>query len=235
MDILNLQSSLRICEDMLLSDRFNSIFFINAHCFNVAQQNKKYLDIINKSDLLLNDGIGIELACKINGIKVLENMNGTDFIPRLLNLASIKNKKVYLLGAKEYVVNKAKINIVNKFHNINVVGQHSGYFDNKEKELIIDEINDKNVDILILGMGVPMQEIWIEKNKKKLKTVRICIAGGAIIDFLSGTVNRAPMIMRKLKLEWIYRLINEPKRLWRRYLIGNFIFIYYIIKYKKFF
>lgn len=234
-DLVNSHDVLNLCKNMLMYDKFNSIFFVNAHCFNIAQNNMQYINAINNADLLLNDGIGIELACRMNGIRVLENMNGTDFIPKVLNLASCMNKKVYLFGAKESVVEKAKSNIENKLININIVGVHSGYFDDIEEKKIINEINDKKVDILILGMGVPIQEIWATENKSKLRTVKICIAGGAIIDFISGNVKRAPLIMRKLKLEWLYRLINEPKRLWKRYIIGNFLFIYYIIKYKNFF
>ena len=104
----------------------------------------------------------------------------------------------------------------------------NGYFDNDEE--IVNDINNSKAELLIVGMGVPLQEKWLYLNSQKLSNVKLSVAGGAIFDFMSNKVRRAPKIIRKLKMEWIFRLLLEPKRLWRRYLIGNFKFVYYIVK-----
>ena len=229
-DILNKKEALAKCDDYFNSNTFNRIFFLNAHCCNIAMKNKKYRDAINKCDLVLNDGIGVKFGLSIFGIREKENMNGTDLIPEIINLAVKLDKNIYLLGGKKGVVEKVENKLRQKYPNINIVGKHDGYFNSEKCELIIDEINNKNVDLLIVGMGVPYQELWITENIDKFKYVKIGVAGGAILDFLSENIKRAPFLMRYLKLEWMYRLFLEPRRLWRRYIIGNFQFLYYVIK-----
>lgn len=232
-DILNTNEAIKRCEEYFDGDKYNGIYFLNAHCCNIARKNKEYKNAINSNTLVLNDGIGVKLALKVFGIKEKENMNGTDFIPEIINLAIDLNKKIYLLGGQKGVVDKVERKLIEKNPRVNIVGKHDGYFNDDESQNIINEINEKKVDLLIVGMGVPLQEIWLNKNMHKFESVKIGVAGGAILDFLSGNVKRAPMIMRQLKLEWLYRLYLEPNRLWKRYLIGNFEFIYNVFKEKK--
>jgi N-acetylglucosaminyldiphosphoundecaprenol N-acetyl-beta-D-mannosaminyltransferase len=227
-DIFNKDEELEICKEMLDGEKCNLLYFINAHCFNIAQKNNIYKNTIMSADLVLNDGIGIEIACKLAKIPVKQNMNGTDFIPEIINLASRNKKRIYILGGKGEIPLMAKINLEKGIKDVNIVGYHNGYFNKEEEENIIREINDKKVDLIIVGMGVPIQEIWLYNNKNKFTTVKLCVAGGAIFDFIAGEFRRAPKFLIKLRLEWVYRLYNEPKRLWRRYLIGNLRFLYYI-------
>ena len=159
-------------------------------------------------------------------------MNGTDFIPLVIEMADKHDYKVYLLGTSDEVLDKAKSNLKSKYPNLNIVGSHNGFFSKEEEVNLINDINQKEADILIVGMGVPLQEIWIQENKDKLTSVNLLIAGGAIIDFISGTVKRAPSIWRKLRVEWAFRLLQEPKRLAKRYLIGNVEFLCYLFAYK---
>lgn len=201
------------------------LFFVNAHCFNVAQKNKKYFDILNSCNYLLNDGIGIKIASLIEGLKIKKNLNGTDFIPELANWASQNDYSIYLLGGSEGVAQKAAQKLKEKYKNLKIVGFHNGY---DIDENVIEEINSCCVDILIAGMGVPKQEIWIRENSSKMPGVKLFVGGGAILDFLSERIKRAPMIFRKFGFEWLYRLMLEPARLWRRYVIGNFLFFYYV-------
>lgn len=228
-DIINTKEGIESCRNFLKGKNMKNIFFINAHCFNIAMEDIKYKNILNRADLLLNDGIGIKLGLKICGINEKENMNGTDFIPEILKLAAEMNKNVYLLGGKEGVAVRAKERIVERFK-CNVVGARNGYFTENENEEIINDIISQKADILILGMGMPIQETWLDKNKSRLCGVKIGLAGGAIIDFLSEDIKRAPKIVRRIKMEWIYRLIKEPRRLWKRYIIGNIKFFYNIFK-----
>lgn len=232
-DILDKYEALNRCHEFFKSNNYNGICFINSHCYNVSRKNYIYRNAIKGNNLILNDGIGMKIGMRLFNIHEKENMNGTDFIPEVINLAVNLNKNIYLLGGKPGVVDDVEKNLKKTFINCNIVGKYHGYFNKEEGKKIINDINSKKVELLIVGMGVPIQEIWLAENNKFFETVRIGIAGGAILDFLSGRISRAPKIMRVLKLEWLYRLILEPKRLWKRYLIGNIQFIYYMIIEKK--
>lgn len=209
----------------------HTVFFLNANCFNLAAKDLEYRKILNNSNLVLNDGAGIDIAAWFAGIKIKENLNGTDLIPKIIKLAYDRNMKLFLLGSKKDVVNKAKISLENSFIGIQIVGSSSGYFDDDIE--IIDRINNSRADILIVGMGVPLQEKWITKNLHAMEYVKVSIAGGAIIDFLSGRFKRAPLVVQKFRLEWLFRFVQEPKRLFKRYFLGNCIFFINLIKLRK--
>lgn len=208
------------------SGRSIELFFLNAHCFNLAQKDREYFDILNSCDYLLNDGIGIKIASKIEKLVLKKNLNGTDFIPEIAEMASKKGYKIFLLGAKDGIAEEAAVKLKEKFEGLQIAGVHSGY---GLDESVLEMINNSKADILIAGMGVPMQEKWIRENKSKLGSVKLFVGGGAILDFLSQRIRRAPLLIRKIGLEWLFRLCLEPGRLWRRYLVGNFLFFYYIL------
>lgn len=229
-NLINKKEAMNICKDYFDGSDINTIYFLNAHCYNISRKNEKYKKALNEANLLLNDGIGVKIGLAINGIREKENMNGTDLIPEIIGLASENNKNIYLLGGKPGVAKKAKENILKRYRRCKIVGTNNGYFESNDE--IIRDIVNKKTDILIVGMGVPIQELWIDENKERLKNVQIVIAGGAILDFLSENIKRAPVFVRKCKMEWAYRLIKEPKRLFKRYIIGNFQFIYYMLKTK---
>ena len=158
-DIVDKYDALRICNKFFESNTYNGICFINSHCY--------------KSSLILNDGIGMKIGMKLFNINEKENMNGTDFIPEIIRLATTLNKRIYLLGCKPGVVDDVEKNLRRKFLGCNIVGKHHGYFNEEEEMNIIEEINSKKVDLLIVGMGVPIQELWLDKNKHLFKTVRM--------------------------------------------------------------
>jgi len=221
------------CSSFFRSDRVHTLFFLNAHCFNVAQENPQYLQAINQADLLLNDGIGIKLASFFKGIRLKDNLNGTDLIPEIIDIAEKSGIKVYLLGGKEYVAERA----VNKLKQSNpellVAGYHSGYFSEGEKVNILKEIRDSGTGLVIIGMGVPKQELWAAAHKDLLPDVKLIVGGGAILDFISGEVSRAPLWMRKMNIEWVYRLYLEPRRLWKRYVLGSLLLFYHLFRLRR--
>ena len=114
-----------------------------------------------------------------------------------------------------------------------ISGIHHGYFKPEENDQIIKMINDSGAEVLLVGMGVPMQEFWIMNNKDQFREVKIALAAGAVMDFISGHIKRAPSWVRKIKMEWFHRFLKEPGRLFNRYFIGNIRFFWYIISYKK--
>lgn len=229
-NITDKKNVMNICNRFFLSDKTRTVFFLNAHCFNIAQKNQKYRNALNNSDLVLNDGIGIKLGSYLAGIKIRENLNGTDLIPEILSLAANNRKKVFFLGGKEGVAEKASQTIKDRIPEMQIAGCLSGYFSKKEEQEVIEKVNSSEAELLVLGMGVPKQELWASRNRDKLENIKIIIAGGAILDFLSGRIRRAPLWMRKMNMEWVFRLINEPGRLWKRYIIGNILFVFYLFR-----
>jgi len=203
-----------------------SIMFANLHALSLARESEEFSAALNSADLLLNDGIGIEIIAKRHGVELKENLNGTDLIPKLLQLCAEQSQdsaaegaqpsspaSVFLLGSKPDIVTAAARECERRFEGLNIAGFHDGYFSAEENERIVELINQSGAKVLVLGMGMPLQELWIAENKDKLSSVRVVIAGGAIIDYLSGCVKRSPEIFVRLRLEWLYRLCREPQRL----------------------
>ena len=232
-DIYEAEEAVRALKEKIVRNEKSVLYFINAHCYNLAQKNLAYRSTLNSADFLLNDGIGIQLGAKLFGFKVKENLNGTDFIPKLLKAAGKNGFSVYLLGSKEDVANRAADNLFTNIPEINIVGCRDGYFEDAENDQVVDAVNKTKPDILIVGRGVPLQELWIAANRERLNA-KIIIGAGAFLDFASAKVKRAPKVFRLLKMEWIFRLLLEPRRLWKRYLIGNFLFFIHVVnnKYK---
>lgn len=228
----NTEEALANCKVFFKSNKNHLIFFINAHCFNIAQKESHYRKALNEAELLLNDGIGIKLGALFSGILLKENMNGTDFIPRLISLARDQKMKVYLLGGEDGIAKNAKVKLEQKIKGVSIVGYQNGYFNFDEDQEIVSDIINHNTDLLIVGMGVPRQELWLTKNKEKLHGVKLCVAGGAVLDFISEKVKRAPLWMQKTGTEWIYRLLHEPFRLFNRYFIGIPLFFFNLLKTK---
>jgi N-acetylglucosaminyldiphosphoundecaprenol N-acetyl-beta-D-mannosaminyltransferase len=226
--ILNTEKTLELVWDRLLENRKTRIFFINANNYNISQKDSYYEKCLNQAEIVLNDGIGIELGARVFGIKLEEDMNGSDFSPYLLRKAGSHLLSVYLLGAAPGVVEQAALKIkADIVPDLRIAGMHHGYFTDSEE--IIRVINEANVDILLVGMGVPQQEKWITDHYDQLN-VKVVAAIGAYLDFVADHVRRAPKWMRAIRMEWFYRLLVEPRRLWRRYLIGNAMFFVHIIK-----
>lgn len=179
-----------------------------------AQNNKLLFNIIKEADLVIPDGIGVVLASRLLNDKIRERVAGCDLIFELFNYINDTKETVYLLGGKPGVAKKAKSLMEKKYKNINIVGFHHGYFNNTEELLIINEIKNLKPSILLVGLGCPRQEEWIYKNKDILP-VKISAGIGGSIDVMSGNTKRAPIIFRKLNLEWLHRIMLEPSRIAR--------------------
>lgn len=228
-DIASKSEALDLINEILKGAGTHTLFFINAHCFNLAQANTEYLKVLQESTLVFNDGIGIKLGSYFTNVKLKENLNGTDLIPMVIETCHKFDYPIYLLGGKPGIADAAKLALQQKHRGINICGVHHGYVSDIEKQ-ILDDINFCKPKLIIVGMGVPIQELWIAHHKSMLPSVNLLIAGGAIIDFISGNVPRAPKWIRIMGMEWFYRFTLEPKRLWRRYLFGNFEFFINILR-----
>jgi len=211
-----------LLHDAKHSGRAAFIAFINAHCMNIAYKDSQYAAILkNQTDAVWPDGIGIKLAGKMLGFKVPDNVNGTDLFPLICQ----KNYSIYMLGAAPGVAKQAMENAAAQFPTPRFIGATHGYFSEEyTEEMAITQLNALKPDILLVGLGVPNQEKWITKHRDELDC-GVAIAVGGLLDFISGRIPRAPLWMRNHGLEWCYRLYQEPVRLFKRYVIGNPLFL----------
>jgi N-acetylglucosaminyldiphosphoundecaprenol N-acetyl-beta-D-mannosaminyltransferase len=207
----------------------SQICFVNPDCLNIAYTNSDYLHVLRRSELVLPDGIGIHLAGRIKGTPLLENVNGTDLFPRLCARAAAEHIPLYLIGARPSVAAAAAAALLAKCPGLQIAGTQDGYFAPDDTAAVLDRINSSGAKILLAAMGAPRQDLWLAQHREQLLTPVLMGVGG-LFDFYSGNVPRAPIWMREIGLEWTWRLLQEPGRMWRRYLIGNPLFLYRIWK-----
>ena len=198
------------------------IVAINPEKILKARKNENLKELLNRANYPIADGIGVVLASKIRRGKIRKRITGVDSMDMLCQTANEKGYKVFLYGAKEEVVNSAKNNLIKKYPKMNIVGTINGY--EKDQEKIIELINKSKADIIFVALGSPQQEEWINANMDKLCPKVFQGVGGAF-DVISGKTKRAPKWIQKIGLEWFYRLIKEPKRIFRQIKLLKFLFL----------
>lgn len=228
---INKEEALKICIELLTLNEKKNIFFLNADYLYKAQKDKEYNQILKQNtNLLLGDGIGLKLITKHLGGSMIDNCNGTDFMALLLKNIQYLNPKIFFLGGQIGVAKKAANHFKNLYPSIQIVGTHHGYWENDQE--IIKIINSSNANILLVGLGAPKQEKWIINNRDNIKAT-LCFGVGAFFDFYSGRIKRAPKIIRFFNIEWFWRFLNEPKRLFKRYFINSIQLLIIILKTNK--
>lgn len=199
------------------------------------ESDKEFREVYKDADLILTDGMPLIWISRLQKNDIKEKVSGSDLFPKVCELAAKKSYSVFLLGAAEGVAAKAAKNLSEKYSGLNIVGTYSpSYgFEKKQEEIdrIIKLINDVKPDILAVGLGAPKQEKLIYKYKDRLN-VPISLAIGASIDFEAGNINRAPKWMQNSGLEWFYRFLKEPKRMFKRYFFDDMKLIKILIKYR---
>ncbi|MDD3458267.1 MAG: WecB/TagA/CpsF family glycosyltransferase [Weeksellaceae bacterium] len=205
---------------------------INANKVVLLQNDSELRRSVNSADLINIDGKGVLWAAKLLGKPVKERVTGIDLMMECLNLCQKKGYKAYFFGAKEEVVLKL-INKISKDYGENIVaGYRNGYFSPEQEEIIVEDIRKSNPQMLFVAVPSPKKENFLYQNKNEFKNVNFIMGVGGSFDVIAGKVKRAPSWMQKFGLEWLYRLIQEPKKMWKRYLIGNFLFASLVIKHK---
>ncbi|MDR1317651.1 MAG: WecB/TagA/CpsF family glycosyltransferase [Spirochaetales bacterium] len=210
------------------------IVTINAHSYNMSVQDLFFRDALKNSDILLPDGIGVVWAIRWLIGKRIQRMTGSDLFEYEMARMQQSKGRVFFLGSSETVLHKIKDRIAKDYSTVKVETFSPPFreeFDDNESMKMIKAVNSFNPDVLFIGMTAPKQEKWAYKYYNKIQAKHICCIG-AVFDFYAGTVKRAPRWMISLGLEWLYRLCREYPRMWRRVLIGNTKFIYYIIREK---
>ena len=208
---------------------------VNAHSFNTAKKDQLFADALTNGDVLIPDGVSIVKACKWIKAKSQpkERIAGWDLFAFEMNKLEKKGGTVMFMGSSQKVLDLIVKRAAEVYHHLKVVTYSPPYkpeFSDEDNKAIIDAINAANPDLLWIGMTAPKQEKWTYSHWKELNIH--CHVGtiGAVFDFFAGTVERAPMWWQEHGLEWLYRLIKEPKRMWRRYIIGNALFLWNMLK-----
>lgn len=215
--------------DLIKREGKKTFFYIDSNCINLANKDLSYKKILQRAIIAYPAGVGVILASKILGQPLKERTSTLDFIEQIFEKAEQRKWSFYFLGGDAKDVQQSVYNLQKKFPKLRIVGYHHGFFTRNSE--IIKKINLLKPDILIVGMGKPRQEEWISENIDKIDA-RTFWAVGALFDFLSGKRKRAPKWMQRMGIEWVFRLIQEPGRLWRRYLIGNIFFLISVFQQK---
>ena len=215
-----------------LQERPARVGWIYANCVNILKKDEVYQQAGEGFEFLFNDGAGIEIAARLLKTPVVENLSGTDWIPDFVSRlpAHPELNQVFLLGTTPQRIAMASRRFSGRWPEVRLAGYHHGYFD--DPAAVVEAIRECGARTLIVGLGVPKQEIFIGEHWGALTDagVKVAIAGGAILDHISGAISRSPAWIRRVRLEWLYRLVTEPSRLWRRYLLGNVLFFWNLQK-----
>lgn len=198
--------------------------FVHTDCINIAQRDDEYVEVLKRQDYVLPDGVGVKIGAMMKGKKPRDNINGTDMFPVLCTEVSKCDQSIFFLGAKPGVVERMCEKLAVKFPKCRVAGIQHGYFETEKTDEIIDQINASGADFLLVGFGAPKQEKWLQNNGDAIQ-VPIRIGVGGLFDFLSGDIPRAPLWMRKSGLEWLFRLLIQPRLRFKRYVIGSPLYI----------
>jgi N-acetylglucosaminyldiphosphoundecaprenol N-acetyl-beta-D-mannosaminyltransferase len=207
--------------------------YANIHVLNTAYHDSELRRILNQADLVYCDGAGVKLGARLLGGHLPERMTGADWIYDLCAACQERGFSLYFLGGEPGVAALAAEKLQTQYPGSKIAGTHHGHYNHSglENDGVIAAINALRPDILLVGFGTPLQEKWIDRNFDRLN-VPVVWAVGALVDFVAGQVPRAPRWMLDHGLEWFYRLWAEPRRMFKRYIIGNPLFIWRVLRQK---
>jgi N-acetylglucosaminyldiphosphoundecaprenol N-acetyl-beta-D-mannosaminyltransferase len=200
--------------------------YVNAHVVNQSRVEPGLGDALRRADLVYCDGYGVRLAARVLNLPIPHRMTGADWIWSLATLCELSGQSVYLLGSEPPIAREAAQRLRYWYPRLDVVGAHHGYFElnSPHNERVIEDINEHAPRVVLVGMGTPKQELWVDRYADRLGGAVVWTVG-ALFDYVSGRVPRAPGWLADNGLEWIFRLAVEPRRMWRRYLLGNPMFL----------
>ena len=204
---------------------------INALKINLMEADPKLAEIVNACPLINADGASVVWAAKRLGIPLKERVTGCDIFQNLVRVAAEKGYKIFLFGAKEEVVTKVKSIYEKQYPGIQIVGYRNGYFTEKDEPEIVKQMHDSGADMMFVAFSSPKKEYWVNKYLNEIGIPFVMGVGGSF-DIVAGVTERAPKWFQEHDLEWFYRFIQEPKRMWKRYIIGNTKFVALTYKYK---
>jgi len=210
------------------------VSYVNAHVLNQSLTNEELRRALRDSDLVYCDGYGVRLAARLIGLPVPHRMTGADWIWGIAAMCQESGRSLYLLGSDPGASTEAAAKLRRWYPRLDVRGTHHGYFDldGPHSERVLEHISENPPDVLLVGMGTPQQEMWVEANHDRIEASVVWTVG-ALFDYVAGRVPRAPHWIADNGLEWIFRLAVEPRRMWRRYLLGNPAFLYRVLQERR--
>jgi N-acetylglucosaminyldiphosphoundecaprenol N-acetyl-beta-D-mannosaminyltransferase len=232
-DALTMQQTISIIDKAITERRSIHHVVVNAAKLVNAQKDKELKTSIINCDIINADGQAVVWAARLLNKHLPERVAGIDLMEALVRLSSEKNYRMFFLGAKEEVVKKVVDKYAGLYKKHIIAGYHNGYFKKEEENIVAEEIARSGADILFVAMTSPKKEIFLNTYKNRINVPFIMGVGGSF-DVVAGLVKRAPLWMQRSGLEWFYRVLQEPGRMWKRYLTTNSVFIYLILK-EKFF
>lgn len=224
-DNVTMSEAITLAENELQKKGASVVVTPNAEIAEMCVEDEIIHQTIVSAEMILPDGAGIITAAEILGTPLKEKVAGVEFGMELIRHAEKHGYSLFFLGGKPSVAETAAERLKATYKNLKIAGTHDGYFTKTgaENDAVIEEINASNADILFVCLGAPTQEIWSMKNREKLTSVRLIACLGGSLDIYAGTAKRAPKIFIKLRLEWLYRLLREPKRLGRMMKIPKYL------------
>ena len=215
---------------ILQSQQRATVFYANAHAINLAQANPDFRQALNTAQVVFCDGVGVRLAARWLGHPLPQRFTPPDWIGLLATRCAEQGHAMMLLGARPGIAQCAAERLVAQAPGLMTTALH-GYFDRHgpDNERVIDAVNASGAQVLLVGMGMPQQELWIQQNRACLNA-NLVLSVGALFDYLAGTVKRGPRWLTDSGFEWLTRLYYEPARLWRRYILGNPQFLWHVMQ-----
>jgi N-acetylglucosaminyldiphosphoundecaprenol N-acetyl-beta-D-mannosaminyltransferase len=202
--------------------------FVNAHCVNLACRDAEYAHVLRSAEFCFPDGVGLRIAGKMLGRQITHNVNGTDMFPLLCAALEESDAGVFLFGGQPGVAEQTRGWIESHYPRVRVRGVRHGYFSPEEEPLVIRHIAHSGARLLLVALGAPVQDVWIHRHLSELG-VSVAMGVGGLFDFYSGRIPRAPLWVRSRGGEWLYRLYQEPRRMWKRYVLGNPLFLWRVL------
>ena len=230
MDIATVAETVDVIDEAISKNKFTQHVVVNVAKLVNMQNDIVLGNSIRECDIINIDGMGIVLGARFLGYNIPERVAGIDLFLKLISMSAKKNYPIYLLGSKDEVVKNTASKLQSLYPKINIAGYHHGYFWENEEE-IVEKIKASGAKLLFVAITSPKKENFINRWKEKLGVTFVMGVGGTF-DVVSGKVKRAPLWMQKYGLEWFFRIIQEPRRMWKRYLVTNTKFVGLIFKYK---
>ncbi|WP_245777047.1 WecB/TagA/CpsF family glycosyltransferase [Sinomicrobium oceani] len=231
-DNLSMQETLREIENTITKQQQLHHVVVNAGKIVAMQKDLELRKSVNESDLINADGQAVVWASKFLRKPLKERVAGIDLMTNLVGMAYEKGYKIFFFGAKEEVVMKVVEKYKEQYSPDIIAGYRNGYFKKEEEKDIARQISDSGAHMLFVAISSPTKENFLYQNRKLLSGVNFIMGVGGSFDVVAGKVKRAPIWMQKAGLEWFYRFLQEPGRMWKRYLIGNTKFILLVLKEK---
>ncbi len=229
-DALTMKETVQIVDNVIKEGKHIHHAVVNVAKIVKMQEDKELYNSIVNADIINADGMPIVWASRLLGKPLPERVAGIDLMQELIKLAYNRKYKIFFFGAREEVVKKVVEKYSREYSPEIIAGYRNGYYSEEEEPLIAKQIAESGANILFVGISSPKKEKFLYKYKHILKNVNFIMGVGGSFDVIAGKIKRAPKWMQKCGLEWVYRLVQEPRRMWRRYLIGNTKFVILVIK-----